>query len=111
VIRRNPDIKWSPLKQRLDRYRKIQSGLLEQAAVVMKPGGILVYAVCSSEPEETESVVSAFLKNHPEFAISAGSEAMTGARFQPLFSASYFRTYPKHVEMDGFFGARLRRMQ
>jgi 16S rRNA (cytosine967-C5)-methyltransferase len=70
-----------------------------------------VYAVCSSEPEETETVVSAFLKNHPEFAISPGSEALTGAHFQPLFSASHFCTYPKHVEMDGFFGARLRRTQ
>jgi 16S rRNA (cytosine967-C5)-methyltransferase len=111
VIRRNPDIKWSPLKQDLGRYRNIQSGLLDLAAPLVKPGGVLVYAVCSSEPEETETVIADFLKNHPEFAINTGSEALTGARFQPLLVQSCFCTYPKHVEMDGFFGARLKRMQ
>jgi 16S rRNA (cytosine967-C5)-methyltransferase len=111
VIRRNPDIKWSPLKRNLDRYQLIQSRLLEAAAPLVKPDGILVYAVCSAEPEETETVVSGFLKNHPDFAISARSESLQGARFEPLFMESCLRTYPRHLEMDGFFGVRLRRIK
>ena len=111
VIRRNPDIKWSSLKKNLDRYQQTQSRLLETAAPLVKPDGVLVYAVCSGEPEETETVVSGFLKNHPEFAITARSEPLRGARFDPLFLESCLRTYPGHVEMDGFFGVRLRRIK
>jgi len=111
VIRRNPDIKWSPLKADLDRYQRIQAHLLEQAAPLVRPEGLLVYSVCSSEPEETAAVVSGFLKNHPEFAISAGSKALSGARYAPLFCGTCLQTYPKHVEMDGFFGVRFSRVR
>ena len=111
VIRRNPDIKWSPLKQNLRRYQQTQSRLLDLAAPLVKPEGILVYAVCSNEPEETDQVVSGFLKNHPEFAISPGSDALAGKHFAPLFTESSLRTFPEHVDMDGFFGVRLRRIE
>ena len=42
--------------------------MIERAARVLKPGGHLVYATCSSEPEENEQVVDAFRSRHPEFA-------------------------------------------
>ena len=110
VLRRNPDIKWSPHKSNLKRYQSIQVRLLDLAAQLVKPQGILVYAVCSSEPEETEAVVTGFLKNRPEFDISPGPAALSESRYDPLRTGAYLQTYPNHVEMDGFFGVRFRRV-
>ncbi len=63
VLRRNPDTKWKRSLQDIQRMAARQKKLLNAAANRVKPGGILVYAVCSGEPEENEQVVTAFLKN------------------------------------------------
>ncbi len=110
TIRRNPDIKWAPTKKSPARYRQVQSGLLDQAAALVRPSGILVYAVCSCEPEETESVVTDFLKNHPEFAISADA-AVPPSLKQLISPGGYLRTYPHQIEMDGFFAVRCKRVR
>ena len=70
TIRRDPDIRWR--RQRgatCRRSPRDQLALLERAAPVVAPGGRLVYATCSSEPEENEAVVDAFLSRHPDFAL------------------------------------------
>ncbi|MBW2478558.1 MAG: 16S rRNA (cytosine(967)-C(5))-methyltransferase RsmB, partial [Deltaproteobacteria bacterium] len=69
VLRRNPDIKWTSSEADLKRHAGVQKRFLENLAERVKLNGILVYAVCSIEPEENETVIKVFLKKHPEFVI------------------------------------------
>src|SRR5213594_2866138 len=69
VLRRNPEVKWRRQPSDLGLASRQQSEILAAAATMVKPGGRLVYATCSLEPEENETVVSAFLRARPEFAI------------------------------------------
>jgi 16S rRNA (cytosine967-C5)-methyltransferase len=111
VLRRNPDGKWSGNAQRLQRHGRRQLRLLANVAPLLKPGGVLVYAVCSLEPEESTEVVEAFLKKHPLFVIEKHpSDLLPGA--DALFAAEgWVRTLPGPFDMDGFFIAALRRIE
>jgi 16S rRNA (cytosine967-C5)-methyltransferase len=108
-LRRNPDAKWVLSKKDLQYYNMRQIRFLEQLAALVRPGGKMVYAVCSNEPEETEAVVETFLRRHPEFQCQPPD--LTGIpEAQRLVSAEgYFQTYPHRHAMDGFFGACLTR--
>lgn len=68
TVRRDPDIRWRRTPADLQRFAAAQRELLASAAVVVKRGGSLVYATCSSEPEENEDVVASFLAARGDFA-------------------------------------------
>jgi 16S rRNA (cytosine967-C5)-methyltransferase len=76
VLRRNPDTKWSVSKKNLLRYQKRQITFLDNLAPLVAASGILVYAVCSTEPEENEAVINDFLSRHPEFEIEAPNSSI-----------------------------------
>src|SRR5690606_30881041 len=61
TIRRDPDIKWRRREADLPALAAMQLAMLEHTAAVVRPGGRLVYATCSSEPDENEAVVERFL--------------------------------------------------
>ncbi|HEX9365960.1 MAG TPA: 16S rRNA (cytosine(967)-C(5))-methyltransferase RsmB [Vicinamibacterales bacterium] len=67
TIRRDPDVRWRRSEADLAPLAEAQREMLAQAATVVRPGGRLVYATCSSEPEENEEVVRAFLAGHAGF--------------------------------------------
>jgi 16S rRNA (cytosine967-C5)-methyltransferase len=108
VIRRNPDTKWRLSPEDLPRLSRTQYALLTQLAPLVKPGGVIVYAVCSTEPEENELVIRRFLESHPEFAIApiSPSEIIPDVC---ITKDGFFRSYPDALSMDGFFAARLSR--
>jgi 16S rRNA (cytosine967-C5)-methyltransferase len=72
VLRRNPDIKWRQQPEELERLPQVQQRILGAYSRLIKPGGRLVYGVCTFRREETEDVVSGFLAAHPEFTRGAG---------------------------------------
>ncbi len=108
TVRRHPDILHRRAARRLDALLALQDRLLAAAARATAPGGRLVYACCSLEPEEGPERIAAFLDAHPEFALEpvtfpALPEAATpeGAlRTLPSFRADL-------GGMDGFYAARL----
>lgn len=109
VMRRNPDTRWKRTRQDILRMAARQKKLLNAAANLVTPGGTLVYAVCSCEPEETEDVVQRFLEKRKDYA---GDPSGFGRAIpRPLSEPGAFhaKTYPRHTEMDGFFMARLKR--
>jgi 16S rRNA (cytosine967-C5)-methyltransferase len=67
VLRRRVDARWNMREADLARHGKTQYVLLESAARLVEPGGWLLYSVCSTEPEETDSVRAAFLSSNPRF--------------------------------------------
>ena len=110
VLRRNPDAKWSVEETALGGCGRRQVEFLNRLALQVKPGGILVYAVCSSEPEEGETVVAAFMKNHPDYRLENAADYLPRLVGTPLTRDNFLKTYPHRHDLDGFFSARFRRM-
>jgi 16S rRNA (cytosine967-C5)-methyltransferase len=69
VMRRRVDLRWLIQPAEIERLRATQLALLNQAATVLKPGGIIVYSTCSLEPEENSEVVKEFLATNPNFKL------------------------------------------
>jgi 16S rRNA (cytosine967-C5)-methyltransferase len=111
VLRRHPDAKWNCSKHQLPYHHQKQSEILDNLANLVKPDGILVYAVCSMEPEENEQVIKGFLNKHKEFAIKNSTVARHSTPYQRLMQKGYMKTLPHLHYMDGFFSVCLKRIK
>jgi len=109
VIRRNPDIKWATSKKNLGFLVKRQLLFLDNLAYLVKPSGILVYAVCSTEPEENEEVINNFLNKHTEFAIKNICDVQSFNHSYVVEGKIFLKTSPIHNNMDGFFAVCLQK--
>jgi 16S rRNA (cytosine967-C5)-methyltransferase len=69
TVRRDPDIRWVRTPDDLPRMAATQGALLRRAAALVAAGGTIVYATCSSEPDENEDVVGLFVSNTPGFVL------------------------------------------
>jgi 16S rRNA (cytosine967-C5)-methyltransferase len=111
VLRRNPDIKWKSSETDLKRHAGVQKRFLENLAPLVKFNGILVYAVCSIEPEENEAIITPFLKKHPEFVIDKNLGKLPETLHSMVEPAAGFKTLPLLNHMDGFYFVRLKRIK
>ena len=107
VLRRRPDIKWRVRPDDIRTLAALQAAILSGAAEAVRPGGVLVYSVCSTEEEEGQNVVEAFLRDHrgfvPEgFALPDDLASAGGTSGAAML-------LPHRHGTDGFFIARLRR--
>lgn len=111
TYRRHPDVLWVASPADIPKLAALQSRLLDAAGRRVKPGGRLVYCVCSLEPEEGEAQVAAFLKRSPEFTLDAVAPGEGGAPEASRLDNGTLRILPHHRDggTDGFFIARLRR--
>jgi 16S rRNA (cytosine967-C5)-methyltransferase len=109
VIRRHPDAKWNADKRQLGAFGARQGDLLERLAACVRPGGLLIYAVCSLEPEETRDVLDAFLQGHPGWTVDRGGDEAPASVRHLLDAQGCLDTRPLLEIMDGFFAVRLRR--
>ena len=103
VLRRNPDAKWKVNESMIKHAARKQSLLLHNLATLVNPGGHLIYAVCSTEPEENEAVVESFLKAHPQFSRLDPREFLHSAVVALIGRDGSLKTHPHRHNMDGFF--------
>jgi 16S rRNA (cytosine967-C5)-methyltransferase len=108
VLSKKPDIKWKRDLADIPRLADIQAGILDNAARLVRPGGVLVYSTCTIEPEENGLQVQQFLHRHPEFTVEPASRFISQ---QLVSAAGYMETFPHRHRMDGAFAARLRRKE
>jgi 16S rRNA (cytosine967-C5)-methyltransferase len=112
TIRRDPEVRWRRAESDLSRFATAQLEMLANAAQVVRVAGRVVYATCSSEPEENDAVVEAFLRTNRSFCRidprSAAGELAPGLA-AVLDDAGYLRTSPATHRLEAFFGAVLRR--
>jgi 16S rRNA (cytosine967-C5)-methyltransferase len=110
TIRRDPDIRWRRTDADLREFAARQVELLARAAATVRPGGRLVYATCSSEPEENEGVVEAFLAENRDFRpIDLREETLPRGTSGLVDARGAFRTLPFRDRLEAFFAAALRR--
>jgi 16S rRNA (cytosine967-C5)-methyltransferase len=108
IIRRDPDLKWSRQPGDLAGFALAQQRMLAQAAEVVAPGGRLIYATCSSEPDENDDVVDAFLAKRSDFAEAPLVFGPTVRASEPLVDdRGRLRTLPFRDGLDAFFAAAL----
>ena len=93
VIARRPESVYRITPESIKVLAELQYNILTAASTNLAPGGILVYATCSPDPEETTKVINRFVKEHPEFEKS-GNPVFPGAA---------------DSRFDGFFAQALRR--
>jgi 16S rRNA (cytosine967-C5)-methyltransferase len=113
VIRRHPDIARLKTPEDVARSVALQRRILDAAADMVTPGGVLVYAVCSLQTEEGERQIDAFLGRDARFARHAVAAAGIAGQAELLTAGGDIRTLPCHWPdrggLDGFYIARLRR--
>jgi 16S rRNA (cytosine967-C5)-methyltransferase len=108
TFRRHPEVLYRARPQVIADNADLQSRLLQRATRWLKPGGALVYSVCSLEPQEGEEVVERFVGDHADVAL----DRVTGlAEFARPAQRGWIRILPGLLEgeggLDGFFMARL----
>ncbi|AFC28849.1 hypothetical protein PM3016_1945 [Paenibacillus mucilaginosus 3016] len=104
-----------------EKYASMQRVLLRQAAVMLKPGGRLVYSTCTFSPEENEQIIAGFLDEHPDFEIAPAPELPGFAPGRPDWvpagsaraaeTAGAARLWPHRLAGEGHFAAALRRRE
>ncbi|HZO18174.1 MAG TPA: 16S rRNA (cytosine(967)-C(5))-methyltransferase RsmB [Gemmatimonadaceae bacterium] len=106
TFRRHPDARWRLKVSDIAVLAATQRSILRAAADVVKPGGLLVYATCTLEPEENDAQIEAFLRENPEWMLEPPPE---GTVPPPVLDAGRLRVFPQRHGVDGAFAARLRR--
>ena len=106
TLRRHPDGRWRVTPAALEALAQLQAGILDAAVRLVKPGGVLVYATCSLEPEENEEQVAAFLLRHDTFVRDTVPDSVAPAL---LDAEGALRVKPQFQGVDGAYAVRLRR--
>ena len=111
TIRRDPDIRWKRQPEELTVFAKNQGVLLDRAATIVKSKGQLVYATCSTEPEENEDIIDSFLDRQPDFRLlDLRTLPVPNTLSSLIDDRGMFRTCPFLHHLDGFFAATLSRV-
>ena len=110
VLRRHPEAKWRKDEQVLPRHQTLQYQILEAVVPCLRPGGVLVYSTCSTEPEENEDVIGRFCRTHAEFQRESVRPWLPTAAQGFVTEQGALSTMPNGFLMDGFYAARLRKI-
>ena len=114
TLRRDPDIRWRRRESDLEPLAGAQVQMLRNAGAATRVGGRLVYSTCSSEPDENDAVVAAFLEAEPGFQkIDLNSERPPHFEaLEPVVDRTgVLRTAPDTHGLEAFYGAVLRRVK
>ena len=113
TIRRHPDIAHLKSPADVERLAALQARLLDAAAAMVAPGGVLVYSVCSLQKEEGPDRIRAFLAAGAPFTRVPVAPDEIGGLTEPVTTDGDLLTLPCHLAalggLDGFYAARLRR--
>lgn len=105
TLRRDPDIRWRRQEGDLSQLAAAQLTMVRHASAAVAPGGRLVYATCSSEPEENEQVVAEFLSGAARFDPLDARAAHPALPAETVDVRGHLRTEPHRHGLEAFFGA------
>jgi 16S rRNA (cytosine967-C5)-methyltransferase len=91
VLKRNPDAKWKLTPEFIENVKRVQAGILNDYATMVKPGGKLVYSTCSIMPSENEKQVALFLKNNADYKLEEEKMLWPSQGFDGFYMARFVR--------------------
>jgi 16S rRNA (cytosine967-C5)-methyltransferase len=106
VLSKKPDAKWQRDADDIPKLVHLQNSLMENAAKLVKTGGVLVYSTCTIEPEENIGLINEFLLQHSEFTIEPGNDSI---HQDFIGNQGQVETFRHKHGMDGSFSVRLRK--
>ena len=109
VLRRHPDGRWTKQEGTIRERASLQAKILENCSKLLTSGGALVYATCTTEPEENEEIVRSFLARNTGFTLDDPRPHLPAEAATLVGDDLFFRTFPAQPDMDGFFAARIRK--
>ena len=110
VLRRNPDLKWKIRAKDFRRLHLVQKRMLNKLAPLLQPGGVLVYATCTVSKEENEETVQDFLRENQEYQRESARPYLPPGCAAAVNQDGSLQTWPHRHGVDGFYAARLRRI-
>jgi 16S rRNA (cytosine967-C5)-methyltransferase len=109
TTRRKPEIKLRRTEDSVAANVDLQRRLLDAAATLVRPGGVLVYSVCSPMPAEGREQIAAFVQRRPDFVLEPLGDVLPYLPADALDPRGALRLLPHRHDADAFFVARLRR--
>jgi 16S rRNA (cytosine967-C5)-methyltransferase len=109
TTRRKPEIKLRKTDDDVAACVGLQTRLFDAAATLVRPGGVLVYSVCSPMPAEGRDQVTSFLQRHTDFVVEPLGDVLPFVPADALDARGCLRLLPHRHDADAFFVARLRR--
>jgi 16S rRNA (cytosine967-C5)-methyltransferase len=105
TLRRHPELRARRQEKDFAALTSLQREIMSACQAAVKPGGLLVYAVCSPDNAEGPDQIEMFLRSHPDFTSEPSPKAAAWPSWQ-----GHLRTLPGPEGFDGFFAARLRKL-
>lgn len=109
TLQRRPELKWRRKREDLPRLAELQLSLLEGCAEAVRPGGVLVYSVCTFCAEETFEVVEGFLARRPEYRVDDLTPHLPEALAESISPSGWLQLMPHLHGTEGMFIARMAR--
>ncbi|HXH28868.1 MAG TPA: RsmB/NOP family class I SAM-dependent RNA methyltransferase, partial [Candidatus Polarisedimenticolia bacterium] len=109
LLRRHPEIRWRRSESDITRFALLQERVLLEAVDLLAPGGRLIYAVCSQEPEEGQERIAALRGAHPTLTLLDARDSLPPPAASLVGPDGCLRTLPHRDDLDGFFAAVLQR--
>lgn len=109
TVRRRPDLRWKKTLKDIPLGARTQISLLIESADLLKPGGIIVYSVCTYTEEENERVVENFLALRSDFEIEFEVNLKVKTVKQFITESGFVKILPTSNDLDGFFVAKLKK--
>jgi 16S rRNA (cytosine967-C5)-methyltransferase len=101
---KHSDLRWSKTAQDIKNLVKIQTAMIDRAAKLVKPGGVLVYSTCTIIRDENDQIVEEFLARNDKFELESAAQFFED---DVVSERGFVRTYPCKDDLDGAFSARL----
>ncbi len=106
TARKHSDLRWSKTPKDIENLVKIQAKMIDRAARLVKPGGVLVYSTCTIMRAENDEIVERFLLRNDNFEIDPADQLLPA---ELINDRGFVKTYPTFDDLDGSFCARLKR--
>jgi 16S rRNA (cytosine967-C5)-methyltransferase len=103
---KHADLRWAKSTEDMETLTKIQTKMIDRAAKLVKPGGVLVYSTCTITRAENDQVVEEFLVRNDKFEVDSAQQYFPK---ELVSTRGFVKTYPGFADLDGAFCARLRR--
>lgn len=111
IMRKKPEIRWNRDIRDIDAIKSLQESILKTSSRYVKPGGVLVYSTCTVVKEENVEMIQKFVRENLNFRPEDISNLVPSRLKKESLKNGYIELYPNVDNVDGFFIARLRRVE